>query len=423
VTVTLWSKTAVKGRSYPQLEAPQFCDVCVVGGGVGGVATSYFLAKGGAKVVLLEAERISAGAVGKSSGFANAGLWVPPSDIMKAVGEVYGPRLIDILGAAPQATFDLIERLGLDCDADHAGTLQCAPDDAAFRDLRERLAAANRPETEMRLADRQETARLTGSTAFKGALIDYRAGVLQPVSYVRELARVAADVGASIFENEQAIGFHRTSGRWIITTKTGSVSATWLILATEARTIGNLFGLAGEYVPMPYFNAATRPLTDLEKASVMPAGQPIVDLRKVVSSYRFDASGRLIVGSIGEVAGPDGLVNRRWISRKIARLFPALRGIKVEHAWAGIIGVTENHMPTVHRLGDNAYSLGGYNGRGIAAGTVLGETLSQVVLGKRRDVDLPVPVTEPTKASLAALRGIGLRAGAAAFHMIDGRVN
>jgi glycine/D-amino acid oxidase-like deaminating enzyme len=186
--------------------------------------------------------------------------------------------------------------------------------------------------------------------------------------------------------------------------------------------IGQHFGLVGEYVPMPYFNVATRKLTADEMAVVMPAGQPIVDLRKVVSSYRFDAHQRLVVGSIGEVSGPDGAINRQWVSRKITRLFPTLRNVSIEYAWAGRIGVTDNHMPTVHAIGKNAFALGGYNGRGIAAGTVFAEAIANVIAGKLQEHDLPVPVTKPRGATkLPAIRGKALRAGAAAFHMIDAR--
>ena len=421
MAATLWSETAVAPRNQPSLEEGRSADICVVGGGVGGVAASYFLAAGGASVILLEADRIGSGAAGKSSGFANAGLWVPPSDIIKAIGASYGARLIGMLGAAPRKTFDLINTLGLECDAKHAGTLQCAPDEAAFNDLRERLAASSSPASELKLVEADETARLTGTTAYRGALVDYRAGVMQPLSYVRSLAVAAEKAGATIYEKSTAVRFDYANDRWTVSTEQGSVSAKWLLVASEAHMIGRHFGLRREYVPMPYFNAATRPLTRAEKAAVMPAGQPIVDLRKVVSSFRFDAHDRLVAGSIGEVASLDGVINRNWIARKIARLFPRLRGIEMEFAWAGTIGVTNNHMPTVHHIGRHAYALGGYNGRGLAAGTVLAEMLSQVVLGRLQEADLPVPVTEPGIARLAGLRGKALRSAAAAFHLIDAR--
>lgn len=418
---TLWSKTAIAAPERPALEGELCADVCIVGAGVSGVAAACFLASGGASVVLVEADRIGSGAVGKSSGFVNAGLWVPPSEIVAAIGETHGRRLIDTLGDAPRRVFELIGRLGLECDAENRGTLQCAPDAAAFDDLKARLAGWIGKPGDLTLADAEETARLTGSTLYRGALVDRRAGVLQPLSYVRALAQAAERAGAFVFETSLAQGFERVRERWRVTTPRGVVTAKWLLVTTEAHMIGTRFGLAREYVPMPFFNVATRRLTADERAAVMPAGQPIVDLRKVVSACRFDAAGRLVIGSIGEVTGPDGAINRRWALRKTGRLFLALRDVGIEHAWAGRIGVTGNHMPTVHAIGENAYALGGYNGRGIAAGTVFAEEISRVILGMLDEQDLPVPVTRPEKARLPAVRGTLLRAGAAAFHLADAR--
>lgn len=421
MSATLWSKTAIASPDRPALEGERRADICIVGAGVSGVAAGYFLASSGASVVLIEADRVGSGAAGKSSGFVNAGLWVPPSDIIKAIGETYGPRLIDLLGDAPRRLFELIDRLGLECDAENRGTLQCAPDDAAFSDLKDRLAGWTGRAGDLKLVDADEAAKLTGSTIYRGALVDYRAGVLQPLSFVRSLAHAAEGAGAAIFENSLARAFEWVRDRWRVATPRGIVTAKWLLITTEAHMIGARFGLAREYVPMPFFNVATRKLTADERAAVMPAGQPIVDLRKVVSSYRFDAHGRLVVGSIGEMSGLDGGINRRWALRKIGRLFPMLRNVGIDYAWSGCIGLTDNHMPTVHVIGRNAYALGGYNGRGIAAGMVLAEEIAKVILGERKEQDLPVPVTTPKATRLPAIRGKVLRAGAAAFHVMDAR--
>lgn len=421
MNVALWSETAVPSAGRPALSGDLTADVVIIGAGVGGLSTAYHLAASGVSVIVLEAHRVGSGAVGKSSGFLNAGLWVPPSAIHKAIGETYGQRLIELLSRAPGDTFKFISDLNLSCDAQRAGTLQCAPDEAGFQDLSERLSGLGTAGGALRLADAAETAQLTGTKIYRGAMIDSRAGVLQPLSYVRSLAAAAEVAGTRIFETSTATRFNHEASGWEVGTNAGSIRARAMLIATEANMIGAHFGLRAEYVPMPYFNAATRRLTAQEKAAVMPAGQPIVDLRKVVSSYRFDAHDRLVVGSVGELSGPDGLVNRDWIARKVTRLFPSLRGIPLEFAWTGIIGITDTHMPTIHRLSPNGYALGGYNGRGIAAGTVFGKLMAELFTGRLAEADLPVPVTAPQSARFTATRGKAFRAGAAAFHFLDAR--
>ncbi|MHC4606835.1 MAG: FAD-dependent oxidoreductase, partial [Planctomycetota bacterium] len=51
------------------LRGEEKCSIAVVGGGVVGVSSAYFLAKKGCKVVLLERGAIGSGATGRSAGF------------------------------------------------------------------------------------------------------------------------------------------------------------------------------------------------------------------------------------------------------------------------------------------------------------------------------------------------------------------
>ena len=44
------------------------CDICIIGGGLSGIANAYFLAKEGKDVILLEKDTILAGATGNSTG-------------------------------------------------------------------------------------------------------------------------------------------------------------------------------------------------------------------------------------------------------------------------------------------------------------------------------------------------------------------
>jgi L-pipecolate oxidase len=78
----------------------------------------------------------------------------------------------------------------------------------------------------------------------------------------------------------------------------------------------------------------------------------------------------------------------------VAKLFPQLKDVAFETEWYGNIGMTVDHLPRFHRLGRNVVSFSGYNGRGIAPGTVFGRCLAQLTLGKVGEDDLPLPVSD-----------------------------
>lgn len=65
---SLWLQSAYPNEPFPSVTEDLTCDVCIVGGGLSGIANAYFLAKQGKDVVVLEKDSILAGATGNSTG-------------------------------------------------------------------------------------------------------------------------------------------------------------------------------------------------------------------------------------------------------------------------------------------------------------------------------------------------------------------
>ena len=65
---SLWLQSAYLKDTFPPLTEDTKCDVCIVGGGLSGIANAYFLAKEGKNVIVLEKDSILAGATGNSTG-------------------------------------------------------------------------------------------------------------------------------------------------------------------------------------------------------------------------------------------------------------------------------------------------------------------------------------------------------------------
>src|SRR5690554_4270327 len=94
----LWSDTSAEPALSPSsLEGQHSSEVVVIGGGITGLSTALHLAESGVDVTLIEAGNIAGGGSGRSVGFVNAGLWIPPEDIVKALGEADGERVNRIL--------------------------------------------------------------------------------------------------------------------------------------------------------------------------------------------------------------------------------------------------------------------------------------------------------------------------------------
>ena len=202
------------------------------------------------------------------------------------------------------------------------------------------------------------------------------------------MERKARALGSSFFCSRSA----RTpsEARPSIAAETGSVSADWVVVATNAYTHAPWPEIRAQLVHLPYFNFATKPLPPDLRASILPERQGAWDTKEVLTSFRFDRQGHLVIGSVGALRGTGTAVHRDWAGRALRKLFPQLRDVRFVAEWYGTIGMTGNHLPKFHKLARNVIGFCGYNGRGIAPGTVFGRVTAQLITGAITEADRSV---------------------------------
>lgn len=418
----LWEQSAPPAPVTARLAESMSVDVVVIGAGFTGLSAALHLREMNVDVAVLEGEDIGFGASGRNVGLVNAGLWIRPAEVIRRLGHQLGPRLVAQLGEAPGLVFDLIARHGIQCDAMRNGTLHCAVGETGYRELEERARQWQALAAPVELLDAAETERKVGSRAYRGSLLDRRTGVIQPLAYARGLASAALRAGARIYSANPVKAVYDEHARWRIDTDGGSVRTEWVIVATNTYSSNVWTALRTELVALPYFNLATRPLSAGERAAILPESQGVWDTRRILSSLRTDAAGRLIFGSVGALRGTGIAVHRKWGKRALEKLFPMLRGVEFQHEWYGNIGMTADAIPRFHQLARNTISISGYNGRGIASGTSFGRDLAQIVAAKIRPEDLALPLTVPCPARLRRVRESFYELGSQMAHSFGARL-
>lgn len=417
----LWEQTAPEPPATGPLEADAKADVLIVGGGFTGLSAALHLAEAGRRVIVLEGNEIGFGAAGRNVGLINAGMWVMPDDLPGELGEVHGERLLNLLGNGPQVVMELINRHGIGCELERQGTLHCAVGKAGLKEITDRASQWQKRGAAVTLLSAAETAARVGSTAYSGALLDKRAGTLQPLAYVRGLAHAAVRAGAILHTSSRVVSSERAGSGWTVATAKASVTAEWVVVATDAYSTGPWESVRREQVHLPYFNLATRPLPAEVLASILPGREGGWDTKEILSSFRRDHAGRLVFGSVGALRRGGASIHKAWARRSLARLFPQIVNVEFECEWYGKIGMTDNALPRFHRFAPNVVGFSGYNGRGIAPGTVFGRTLAQHILGELGEADLPLPVSDISEPSFRGTKEAYYETGAQIAHFAGER--
>ena len=344
------------------------------------------------RVRLLEANSIGWGASGRTGGQVIPGLKYDPDELESIFGSELGPRMVTAVGSVGDEVFGLIDRHAIECDARRNGWLQPAVSQRSLEMTSRRCEQWRLRGADVVPVDRSRMARLIGSELYIGGWEDRRGGHVQPLSYVRGLARRAQAAGAVIHTGAPATALARQGNGWRVSTASGAVDAAQVLIATNGYTDHLWPGLAQTVVPVISLQAATAPLADALGKEILPEGHAASDTRRLLWYYRRDAHGRLIMGGRGPFRDTLAAGDTSRVREAVDRLYPQLKKTPFEFQWSGRVAMTQDHIPHLHRLDDGLWAALGYNGRGVGMATLLGRFLADLAAGARAD-DIPFPVT------------------------------
>lgn len=415
----IWQKPPTAPALQSELSSDGTLDAVIVGGGIMGLSTALHAARAGLSVQVLDAGAIGQGASGLNGGQVIPGLKYDPEWLIEHFGKERGEVLVDFAASTADAVFDVIRDEKLAVPYTRNGWIQAAHTETALK------AAANRDRqwrargADVKLLDRAEIAAMTGAKGYLGGWLDRRAGVIDPLSYTLELARVASDVGVGIAEQQRVVRLTKEAGVWRVSTQGGAeLRAKAVVLATNAYTDGLLPGLARTIVPLHSFQIATAPLPAELAASILPGGQAVSDSRRILVYYRKGPDGRMVLGGRGRMALPSSAADWAHCERALLRLYPALAGIAVEKRWFGRVAMTPDHLPHLHEPEKGLLAVVGCQGRGVGLMSALGKRMAGYLA--TGDVSrLPFPLSPIRPIPFHAFRQVGVAATIACYRMLD----
>lgn len=429
---SLWFETA--GEDWtprPPLPGDREADIVIVGAGLTGLWTAYYLTEVDPtlRVVVVEAEIAGFGASGRNGGWCSA---LFPRSTAGLAG-MAGPEAAIAMTAAMRATVDevadVLRRERLDADFAKGGTVVAARGPAQRGRAHAEVADARRwgaTPDDLALLTGEELRQHVRIAGAEGGTYTPHCAALHPAKLVRGLARVLEARGVVIHEQTPAIAL--APGR--VTTTRGTVRAEVVVRATEGYT-PSIRGQRRAVAPVYSLMVATESLpAEVWERIGLERRQTFSDFRNVIIYGQRTADDRLAFGGRGAPYHFGSRVRAGFedeprvfaaLRATLVDLFPVLADAKITHRWGGALGVPRDWCASVaFDPQSGAARAGGYVGDGLSTTNLAGRTLSHLIL--RRDTDLVrlpwvghrSPVWEPEP-----LRWLGINAGLKAMELAD----
>lgn len=388
---SLYADTARAATAAAPLDGDKRVGTVVVGAGFTGLSTALHLARRHADVTVLEAAEPGWGASGRNGGQVNPGLKHEPEEIERRFGKDLGGRMIALSGNAPNRVFALIEEHQIQCEASQSGTIRTAFTAGSARFLRTAAARWRERGAPVDFLEADATWRATGTDRYLCATLDRRGGSVNPLGYARGLAEAATRAGATIHGHTRATAVERRGNCWAVVTPLGTVTADWLVLATNGYTDDLWPGLRRTVVPVYSGIVATEPLPGEIARRILPMRTVVYEHESITVYYRLDISNRLLMGGRSHLRTLENPGDFENLTAYAQRLWPFIGTPAWSHGWNGQLAVTSDHYPHVNEPAVNVITCVGYNGRGVAMATVMGEQIARRITGTpAAELEMPV---------------------------------
>lgn len=384
----------------PQLapDLPGEVDVLVVGSGYTGLHAAITTQRAGRSTLVLEAEDPGYGCSTRNGGQISTS--VKPS--LAKLAKVYGlERARAIRGVGVDALdyiFDFVTTEGIDCDLRRVGRYHAAHTPKHYEELVRDADTMRRDEgIESHPVPRAEQHTELGTDAYYGGIVFPRHAAIHPALYHRGLLNLALAAGAQVAGHTPALAIERTDAGYTVTTPRGTVRARDVVIATNGYT-GNLMPwLQRRVIPIGSYIIVTEELPEALVDELFPTDRLASDTCKVVYYYRATPDRRRILfGGRVSATETDDTVSAPLLYRAMCRIFPALAGYGVSHAWHGFVAYSFDELAHAGVYDGIHYAVG-YCGSGVSMASYLGMRAGQKVLGLKEGATAMDALPHPTR--------------------------
>jgi len=356
-------------------------EVVIIGGGIMGLSTAYYLARAGCRdIVLVERDLLAQASTGLSVGGIRQQFSHPANIILSQ-------KSIEVFE-------NFQEEFGQDISFHQVGYLFLAQQDQTWKDFLAGVEQQKAYGVQVEICQPSEIEHrwpYLYVSDLKGGTLSPRDGYADPYLVAMGFAQAARKLGVSLEEKTEAVGIEIKEGRIRkIQTNRGAIY-THIVVNSAGAWAKEVAKMAGLDLPInPYRRQVfvTKAFPDIT--------EPIPLVIDMDNSFYFRREGAgILMGKNDPEEPPSFNTNLDWsrleeVTAAAIHRVPILEKAEILKGWAGLYAVTPDSNPIIGALSEieGFFCAAGFSGHGFQHGPAVGQILSEFILKRKTEFDL-----------------------------------
>ena len=343
-TPSYWHSSSTKPDIHYLRKPPEYVTVAIVGGGIMGVSTAYWLARAAVDVLVIERRGLAWGASGRNAGVVTIGPADEHVHAVQKLGRAVARQITQSTVTNQQLLETVIREEGVAVGYSNGGFLSLACSDAELQILEDSSSLMRADGFPADMLDRAECEELIGTKLgprFLAGAYSPGDSKLHPVDYVHGMALASHRRGVQLLIAAAVSAPYCEDNIWSLSTSLGTIKAQHIVLATNESVCRFLPALDGAIAAVDSQIILTGPTSI--RMQVGWAANEASEYGCQTSSGGVMIGGRLNQDNTA-LSLPDAQV---LLTGYLNASFPALRALRATHYWTGTMGVTKDNLPIV----------------------------------------------------------------------------
>lgn len=367
-------------KKFPKLNKNIEADVCIIGGGITGVSTAYYLANRGLKVVVLEKDKICSSTTGGSTGKITSQHGLIYKYLKDLNGKEFAQKYYKANEEAKENIIKLINKEKIECDLERKNAY-------VYTEVEKNIQAikAEIEHTKKLGINSEFVSKIELPLDIYGAIKFENQAQFDPVKYTYGLANCVIKNDGQIYENSKAIETVEADGKYNILTKEGKVRAKYLVITTRYPIIK----FPGYYFLKMYQSTSYAILVDTHTdinydGFYINSETPVFSFRTVKSDDR----NLLLAVGYDYKTGTEIIGNPfEYLKAKVKNMYPEAEVLK---SWTAEDCISLDKIPYIGDFSDimdNCYVATGFNKWGITGSNIAAKIITDKVLGNDNEYE------------------------------------